>query len=167
MNLSYYQISIPVYSRMLGNLLPIIDKAIAFSAANNIDEGVLLQTRLYPSMLPLIKQFQIATDQAKGSIARLTGIDAPRFADDETSFVQLKARIESTLAYLKGIPADALNDVAGKQVILPWMPEKPLEGEFYLVHYALPNVYFHVTTTYAILRHIGLPLGKTDYLGGV
>ncbi|SMC21104.1 hypothetical protein SAMN02745857_01121 [Andreprevotia lacus DSM 23236] len=165
MSLSHHQIALPTYIRMLGNLSAFIDKALEFCSAGKIDETVLLQTRLYPNMLPLVKQFQIATDQAKGSIARLSGIAAPKFADDETTFAQLKARIATTLDYLNGIPADALGEVKGKEVVLPWMQDHPLEGEFYLLHFAIPNVYFHVSTTYAILRHVGVPLGKNDFIG--
>ncbi|WP_035054781.1 DUF1993 domain-containing protein [Andreprevotia chitinilytica] len=167
MSPSYYQISVPSFIRMLGNLSTILDKAVAYAAERKIDESVLLQSRLFPDMYPLVKQVQIATDQSKGSIGRLTGIAPPKFPDDETTFAQLQARIATTIGYLKGIPAEALDDTAAKQITLPWMPDRPLDGAPYLLHMAIPNVYFHVTTAYAILRHNGVPLGKPDFIGEI
>ncbi|MBM3116440.1 DUF1993 domain-containing protein [Jeongeupia naejangsanensis] len=167
MSLSYFQLSVPVYVRMLGNLSHLLDRAAGYCSELQIDESVLLQSRLFPNMYPLLKQVQIATDQAKGSIGRLSGITPPKFDDTETSIAELRERIGSVLAYLETIPADALDGTAGKTVTMPWMPDHPMQGEFYLLNFALPNVYFHVTTAYNILRHNGVPLGKMDYIGEI
>ncbi|AOY00937.1 DUF1993 family protein [Jeongeupia sp. USM3] len=167
MSPSYFQLSVPVYVRMLGNLSHLLDKALAYCSELQIDEAVLLQSRLFPNMYPLLKQVQIATDQAKGSIGRLSGITPPKFDDSETGFAELRERINATLSYLESVPADALDDTAGKTVTMPWMPDHPMQGEFYLLNFALPNVYFHITTAYNILRHNGVPLGKSDFIGEI
>ncbi|WP_432723149.1 DUF1993 domain-containing protein [Jeongeupia wiesaeckerbachi] len=167
MSLSYFQLSVPVYVRLLGNLSHLLDRAADYCSELQIDETVLLQSRLFPNMHPLLKQVQIATDQAKGSIGRLSGITPPKFDDGETSIAELRERIGAVLAYLETIPADALDDTAGKTITLPWMADHPMRGEFYLLNFALPNVYFHLTTTYNILRHNGVPLGKMDFIGEV
>ncbi|BCL76809.1 hypothetical protein JHS3_25450 [Jeongeupia sp. HS-3] len=167
MSLSYFQLSVPVYIRMLGNLSHLLDKASAYCSEHNIDEAVLLQSRIFPTMYPLVKQVQIATDQAKGSIGRLSGITPPKLDDDETSFGQLRERIGAVLSYLETIPPDALDETASKTITMPWMPDNPMQGEFYLVNFAVPNVYFHITTVYNILRHNGVPIGKTDYIGEI
>ncbi|GLS02996.1 hypothetical protein GCM10007860_01390 [Chitiniphilus shinanonensis] len=167
MSLSYYQVSIPVFVRMLGNLSALLDKAAAFCADRNVDESVLLNARLAPDMFPLVKQVQIATDQAKGVGPRLAGLEPLKLDDKETRIDELKERIATAVSYLNTIAPSALDDAADKIITMPWMPDHPMRGDFYLLHFVLPNVYFHVTTAYAILRHNGVALGKTDYIGGI
>ncbi|TJZ77517.1 DUF1993 domain-containing protein [Chitiniphilus eburneus] len=167
MSLSYYQVSVPAFIRMLGNLSVLLDKAAAFCADRGIEESVLLNSRLAPDMFPLVKQVQIATDQAKGVGARLAGLDALKLPDSETRIDELKERIATVVAYLNTIAPTSLDDAASKAVTLPWMPDHPMPGDFYLLHFVLPNVYFHVTTAYDILRHNGVTLGKADYIGAI
>jgi hypothetical protein len=160
--------SVPIFVKMLGNLSYFLDKAAAFAEARKIDPAVLLGSRLYPDMLPLTRQVQIACDTAKFAMARLTGLEAPKFEDHETTIEQLKERIAKTVDYLKSVPADAFAGSETREVTVPRRDRDPLkfEGEAYLKHYALPNFFFHVTTGYAILRHNGVELGKADFLSG-
>lgn len=168
MAISMHSASVPIFVKMLGNLSYFLDKAAAFAEAKKIDPSVLLGARLYPDMLPLTRQIQIACDSAKFGVARLTGLEAPKFEDNETTLAQLKDRIAKTIDYLKSVPADAFAGSETREVSVPRRDRDPLkfEGEAYLKHYALPNFFFHVTTAYAILRHNGVELGKTDYLAG-
>lgn len=166
MSISMYSASVPVYAHTLANLERILDKAESSAALRKFDPAVLLGTRLAPDMLPLTKQIQIACDAAKLSVARLAGIDAPKFEDNEASIGDLKARIRKTLEFLKGVPAEKVDGSEKREVRVPRRDgEMKFDGETYLKHYALPNFFFHVTTTYALLRHNGVELGKADYLG--
>lgn len=168
MSLSMYQASIPVFVRMFGNLSAILDKAAAYAEAKKIDPAVLLNARLAPDMHPLIRQVQIASDSAKGCAARLAGVDIPSYADTESSFAELQARIQKTLDFLKGFSAAQIDGSEGREVVLKFPgAELKFSGQDYLLHFVLPNFYFHLTTAYAILRHNGLAIGKMDYLGGV
>lgn len=167
MSLSYHQLSIPSFVRMLGNLSALLDKAVAFCSERKIDESVLLSARLAPDMFPLVKQVQIATDQAKGVAVRLAGMAPLKFDDTETRIDELKVRIEQTISYLQTIPEHALDNAPNQTVVMPWMPDHPMQGDFYLQHFVIPNVYFHVSTAYAILRHNGVQIGKSDYIGQV
>lgn len=168
MSFSMYQASIPVFVRMFGNLSAILDKAVAFAEAKKIDPAVLINARLAVDMLPLSKQIQIASDAAKGAGARLTGSEVPSFADTETTFPELQARIARTVAFLQGLDAAQFEGCEAREIVLKLAAgEVALKGDAYLLHFVLPNFYFHVTTAYAILRHNGLDLGKTDYLGTV
>lgn len=167
MSISYHQATAVVFERMLVNLSHCIDLGLAFAESKKIDESVLFQARLAPDMYPLSKQIQIATDMAKFCVSRLTGTEAPKFADDETNFAQLKQRIATTIAFMQSVPASAYADAASKEIRLPWMPDTPMTGEFYALHFAVPNVYFHITTAYAILRHNGVNLGKKDFIGAI
>ncbi|WP_313512544.1 DUF1993 family protein [Pseudomonas sp.] len=168
MSFSMYQASIPVFVRMFGNLSAILDKAAAFAEAKKIDPAVLISARLAVDMLPLSKQIQIASDAAKGAGARLTGSEVPSFADTETTFPELQARIARTVAFLQGLDAAQFDGCETREIVLKLAAgEVALKGDAYLLHFVLPNFYFHVTTAYAILRHNGLDLGKTDYLGTV
>ena len=130
---------------------------------------MLLQSRLSPDMLPLTRQVQIATDAAKACVARLGGVDNPRMADDETSFEQLHDRIARTLAFFDTVPAAQIDGSEERAITVPLGPERTLtfSGQNYLLHWAIPNFCFHVTTAYAILRHEGVELGKRDFLGDV
>jgi uncharacterized protein len=166
MAITMYQASIPPLTRVLNNLADILEKGAAHAEAKKIDPTVLINSRLYPDMLPLAKQIQIASDVARRGAARLAGLEAPKMEDDETTFPELIARLKKTVAYLETFTPTQLDGSEGKSISLP-VGDKTmtLEGLPYLVSFILPNVYFHVSTAYNILRHCGVELGKLDYLG--
>ena len=155
------------FSKMLGNLVAILNEAEKYAGEKKFDVAVLLQARLAPDQFNLIKQVQIACDTAKLGAARLAGTekDAPVQADTEATLGEIKARIESTVAYLKGFTAQSFAGAAERRITQPRWNGKSLSGEEFLVQHVIPNFYFHVTTTYAILRHNGVPVGKRNYLG--
>lgn len=166
MSLSMYHASVPGFLRMLGNLSAILHKAEAYAAERKIEPGVLVNARLAPDMLPLVRQVQIATDGVKGCGARLAGIEIPSYADTESTFAELQERIAKTQAFLQGIDAAQFEGCEGKEITLKFPGvEMKFAGRDYLLGFVLPNFYFHVTTAYAILRHNGLQIGKMDYLG--
>jgi uncharacterized protein len=166
MPMSMYQASVPAFLQMLNALSTILDKAEAFAAERKIDPAVLLGYRLAPDMFALARQVQIATDQAKGCCARLAGAEVPKYADDETTFADLRARIARTIEFVQGFePGDIDGSEERAIAITAGSRELRFQGQQYLVSFVLPNFYFHVTTAYAILRHCGLPIGKRDYLG--
>jgi uncharacterized protein len=166
MSLSMHSASVPIFVRMLGNLTQWLDKAEAHAAAKKFEPEVLLASRLAPDMLPLPRQIQIACDTAKFAAARLAGIDAPKFDDSESTFAELKARVRKTVDFVQSVPAGLFEGSDNRDVTLP-RRDGPLvlKGEAYLQHFVLPNFFFHVTTTYALLRHNGVELGKSDFLG--
>ncbi len=161
--------STPVLTTALNALSAVLDKGEAFAAAKKIDSAVLLQTRLAPDMFALTRQVQIACDLAKNGMARLAGVEAPRYEDTETTLAQLKERIAHTIAFISTLSASAINDSADRAVVFPMGPTRKgeMKGSDYLSSYVLPNVYFHITTAYAILRHCGADVGKMDYLGAI
>ncbi len=168
MSLSMYQASIPVFIRMLSNLSAILDKAVAQAEAKKIDPSVLLKSRLAPDMLPFTFQIQTATDSAKGCAARLAGIEIPSFADIETTFPELKARIEKTVEFLKSVKPEQIDGSEERNVTLKLRTgEMHFKGQSYLLGFVLPNFFFHVTTAYALLRHHGIDIGKQDYIGAI
>lgn len=166
MTISMHRASVPVYVHMLEALSGVLDKAAAFAAAKKIDPSVLLQARLAPDMFALIRQVQIACDFAKGPAARLAGIEVPKWDDNEASFDQLKARIARTLEYVKGFSTSQIDGSESREIEITvgGQPMK-FKGVDYLLGFAMPNFYFHVTTAYAILRHNGVEIGKRDYMG--
>ena len=166
MQISMYKATIPPFIRMLTNLIAILEKAKAHAEARKIDPAVLLASRLFPDMYPLLKQVQIATDNAKGAGARLAGMDPPVFADTETTFPELDQRLRKTVAFLQTLTPEQIDGSEERQIKLVF-PSMTLEfkGMDYLLDYAQPNVYFHITTAYAILRHNGVEIGKKEYLG--
>jgi hypothetical protein len=167
MSLSMYQASIPVFIRMLGNLSTIIDKAAAHAETKKIDPAVLIKDRLAPDMLPFSFQIQTASDVAKGCAARLGGIEAPSFADTESTFPELKARIAKTIDFLQSVKAAQIDGSEERNVTLKLrVGELQFTGQGYLLGFVLPNFFFHLTTAYNILRHNGVELGKQDFLGG-
>jgi hypothetical protein len=168
MSISMYTASVPVFTRTLGNMLKWLDKAEAHAQARKFDPAVYLTLRLAPDMLPLPAQIRIAADAAKACAARLAGVDAPVFEDDETTLAQLRERIQKTLAYLETMTAKAIDGSEEREIVIPARNREPrrFKGEFYLKHWALPNFFFHATTLYALLRHNGVDIGKTDFLGG-
>jgi hypothetical protein len=165
MSNSMYAMSVETFIPMLGNLSALLDKAAAFAETKKIDPAVLLQSRLAPDMLPLTRQVQIACDAAKNSVPRLAGQDPIKIEDNEKTIDELKARVAKTIDYLKTFDEAALNGSETRDIKIP-ARDRTLEfsGLNYLRRFALPNFFFHVTTTYAILRHNGVELGKRDYL---
>jgi hypothetical protein len=147
----------------------VLDKADAFAAAKKIDAAVLLGSRLAPDMFALARQVQAATDLAKNGAARLAGLEPPRYEDNETTIAELKARVAKTVAFLKSLDAAAIDASADRELTFPLGPTNKghMKGDDYLNHFVLPNVYFHLTAAYAILRHSGVELGKRDYLGAI
>lgn len=166
MSLSMYQASIPPFVRMLGNLSAILHKAEAYAAERKIEPDVLLNARLAPDMYPLVRQVQIATDGVKGCAARLAGLEVPSYADTESSFAEVQARIGKTQAFLQSVTAAQVDGSESRPVTLKFPgAELHFSGQDYLLNFVLPNFYFHLTTAYAILRHNGLDIGKMDFLG--
>lgn len=168
MTISMYQASVPVFVRSLGNLSAILDKAAAHAEANKVDPAVLLATRLYPDMFPLSRQIQIATDMAKGAAARLAGVERPVHEDNETTFAEMQARIEKTLEFIRSIEPEQIDGSEERTITLTLRGnDVQFAGQPYLLHFVLPNLFFHTTTAYAILRHCGVALGKPDFIGGI
>jgi hypothetical protein len=168
MSISMHSMSVPVFVRMLENLLRWLEKAEAHATAKKFDIDVLMTARLAPDMLPFSAQVGIATDSAKLCVARLTGADAPKFADDETRVEQLKERVRRTLEFLRSVPAARFEGSETRDVTIPLRTGSiVLKGEIFLKHFSLPNFFFHVTTTYDLLRHNGVELGKMDFLGAL
>ena len=168
MAFSISRASIPVFEIGLNALSANLDKAAAFATAKKIDSAVLVNARLAPDMFPLSRQIQIATDQAKNGSARLAGVEAPKYEDNETTIDQLKARITKTLAYIKTLDARQIDGAADREINFPVGPNKgQMKGGDYLNHFVLPNFYFHITTAYDILRHCGVEVGKRDFLGSI
>jgi hypothetical protein len=166
MSLSMYQASVPVFVRMLDNLTKILDLAVQYAEEKKIDHSVLINARLAPDMYPLTRQVQIATDMAKGCAARLAGLEVPVYEDNETTFPELQARIAKTLAFIQSVSAEQIDGSEERTVILKLRgKEVSFKGQPYLLHFVLPNFYFHITIAYAILRHNGLAIGKMDYIG--
>lgn len=166
MPITMYQASVPVFVRMLGNLTAILDKAAAHAAARKIDDAVLLGARLYPDMFPLSRQVQLATDFARGTAARLAGLEPPSAEDKEQTFVELSARVDGTLAYLRTLPAAQIDGSETREITRTIRGvTRTFNGQDYLLRYALPNFYFHLSTAYGILRHNGVEIGKTDFIG--
>lgn len=166
MTLSMYQASIPVFLHGLENLRGILHKAQAHAAMKKIEPSVLLASRLFPDMHPLTRQVQVVSDTAKFCASRLAGIEPPKFPDVETTFEELEARIDKTIAFLKEVAPSQIDGSEERAITLTF-PSGSMEmkGMAYLLNFAVPNFYFHVTTAYAILRHNGVEIGKFDYLG--
>lgn len=167
MKITVQALSVDVFANSLGNLSAILEKGLAHATARKFDPGVLVGSRLAPDMLPLSRQVQIASDLAKNSVARLAGLEPPRFEDTEKTIEELRARIARTIDYLKGVPASAFEGAEDRDLKVPAGPEKFLDfkGLDFLQRWAIPNVFFHITTAYAILRHNGVELGKRDFIG--
>jgi len=166
MSSSLYAESVPVFVHYLNNLKRILQKAAAHAVQHRIDETALLGARLFPDMLALTRQVQIACDGAKGAAARLTGSEIPVHPDTEASFAELVARIDKTLAFIEGLGAGAFEGSGEREIVLTLRAgPRSFTAPDFLRLWALPNFYFHITTAYGLLRHNGVPLGKMDYLG--
>jgi len=168
MTVSMFSASVPVYTQFLTSLSNVLKKGAAFAEAKKIDPSVLINARIAPDMFALARQVQIATDHAKGSLARLAGVEPPKFEDTEATFEELEARIQKTLAYVKTFKPEQIDGTEGKEIVLTFGTQKfPFNGQTYLIQFALPNFYFHATMAYAILRENGVEVGKRDFMGGV
>jgi uncharacterized protein len=168
MALSMYQASIPTFIHALNNLIGIMEKGLAYAEAKKIEPSVLLNSRLFPDMLPLTRQIHIATDGVKGCAARLAGQTPPVFEDNETTFPEVIARLRKTIDYLQTFNATQIDGSEDKEITLKiGVHEMKFAGQAYLLGFVVPNFYFHVATAYNILRHNGVEIGKLDYLGKI
>ena len=166
MQISMHQASAPRFANMLRNLSALIEKADAHCAAKKIDPAAITTFRLYPDMFPFTRQVQIACDTAKGAVARLAGVEIPKHEDVEQTFAELKSRIAKTLDFVESVAAAKIDGSEDKEIVLPMRSgERRFKGLQYLLGFAYPNFYFHVTTAYDILRHNGVEIGKTDFIG--
>jgi hypothetical protein len=166
MSLSMYQASVPVFTRALGNLAEVLKKGEAHAKAKGVSDEVLLQTRLLPDMFSLLRQVQTATDMAKGGVARLAGVEPMKIEDNETTLAQLYARIERVIGYLNSFKPEQIDGSETRPIVLKMRSgEMHFEGQAYLLTFVTPNVYFHCTTAYDILRQIGTDIGKMDFIG--
>jgi hypothetical protein len=166
MSISMYQASAPRFANALSNLSAILAKAKAHAEAKKIDEQVLTSSRLFPDMFALARQVQIACDSAKGAVARLAGVEIPKHEDTEKTFDELRERIAKTLAFIASVKAAQVDGSEDKEIVLKLQgKDVPFKGMQYLLGFAWPNFYFHVTTAYAILRHNGVEVGKRDFIG--
>ena len=168
MTISMYQASVPRIVNMLTNLDHLLDKALVHIESKKWNEAALTQFRLYPDMLPMTRQVQIACDTAKGVVARLAEVDIPAYEDNEVSFADLKQRIAKTMAFINGFGPAQIDGTEDKEITFPAGPGKTrtMKGQDYLTGWMLPNMYFLITTAYTILRHNGVEVGKIDYLLG-
>ena len=167
MQISMYESLIPVANRVLANLSAILDKGAAFAEAKKVEQNVLTGARLAPDMFPLSRQVQIACDMVKGAAARLGGVEVPKHEDTETTFAELKARVAKVQAFINSVPAANFSGSEDKAITLNTRRgDQHFNGLDYLRYFVLPNFYFHVTAAYAILRHNGVELGKSDFIGG-
>lgn len=164
--ISMYQASVPTLIRILSNLSGVLDQARAFVAAGNCTESALMDDRLIADMYPFSKQVQIACDKARSLVARLAGLEVPRYEDNEQTLVELQQRIARTIEFLRSVPADRINGTEDDDIVLP-VTGKPTcyKGLQLLLGHSMPNVYFHTVTAYNILRKNGVPVGKRDFLG--
>ena len=166
MSISMYQASVPRFVNILGNLSNILDKTQAHIDAKKITDATLTGYRLFPDMLPMTVQVQIACDSAKGVVARLAGIDAPVFEDNEKTIADLKARVAKTITFIQTVTAAQIDGTEDKAIVTKrGDKETHYKGMQFLLGHAIPNFYFHISTTYLILRHNGVEIGKRDYLG--
>ena len=168
MSITLSSASLPVFKRFLANLRFILTKAQADVSARGYDEQALVQFRLAPDMLPFKTQICIACDAAKLCASRIGGLEAPKYENTENTLAELIGRIDRTAQWLNTVPAEALDGQQSKEITLPMGKDRTrtMSAEAYLKTWALPNMFFHITTAYAILRHNGVVLGKSDYLVG-
>ena len=166
MSLSMHQASVTAFTKSLLNLKAMLEKAKAHALEHKVEESVFVNARLYPDMLPLSSQVQIATDIARSTTARLAGVEPPSYEDNEKTLDDLTARIQRTVDYMAGLDVGAFENAATREITRPVRGQPhTFTGTNYFLQFAVPNVYFHVATAYGILRHNGVPLGKADFLG--
>jgi uncharacterized protein len=169
MKINVQAVTVDMFAHSLNALSNLLEKGLAHAGTKKFDPSVLVNARLAPDMFPLSRQVQIACDLAKNSVARLAGQEPPRFEDNEKTIEELRARIARTIDYLKSVPATAFEGAEDRDIKVPAGPEKFLDfkGLAFVQRWAIPNVFFHITAAYAILRHNGVDVGKRDFLGGV
>ena len=166
MTISMYQASVPRFVNILGNLSNILDKTQAHIDAKKLSDTSLTAFRLFPDMLPLSTQVQVACDTAKGVVSRLAGVEIPAFEDNETTIAELKARVAKTIAFIQTITPAQIDGTEDKDIVTKrGDKETHYKGMQFLLGHAIPNFYFHITTAYAMLRHNGVEIGKRDFLG--
>jgi uncharacterized protein len=167
MPVSMYTVSVPIFMQHLNGLAGVIDKAAAHAAARKINEADMLNMRLAPDMFPLVRQIRAATDHACSAAGRLSGKELPKFANDETTFAQLKDRIGKTIEFLKGVKAGEVDGTEEKDISItfPNGNTRQFKGMGLLLGNSLPNFFFHTTTAYDIIRQCGVEIGKRDFMG--
>ena len=167
MKITVPAVTVDLFANSLSSLSVLLEKGLAHTTARKFDPSVLVNARLAPDMFPLARQVQIACDLAKNSVARLAAIEPPRFEDNEKTIEELRARVARTIDYLKGVPASAFEGAEDRDIRVPAGPDKFLDfkGLDFIQRWAIPNVFFHITTAYAILRHNGVDIGKRDFIG--
>ncbi|MEI7720083.1 MAG: DUF1993 domain-containing protein [bacterium] len=158
-----YDYTMPTFIKLLGGLKGVLAKA----TEHRLDEGKLLQDRLAPDMFPLVKQVQVATDQAKGASARLSGMEAPKFEDTEATVAELQARIDKTIEFIQSVPQSAFAGAGERQITISYFPGKFMTGFDYARDYAIPNFFFHISMAYALVRKNDVPVGKADFMNGL
>ena len=165
--MNLYDVSVPVYVKMLENLAGILEKSKVWAAEQGKTDEAMLQAKLAPDMFPLVRQIQIASDNAKSISARLAGEEPPKMADEEATFPEAIERVQKTIAYLKTLDSVKFEDAESRHIPFPYVPDTYLLGQEALLESYLPNFFFHVTTAYDILRNQGVPLGKSDFIGAL
>ncbi len=165
--MSLYTVAVPMTVRSLKNLKAILGKVKSFAEEKKIEEGVLLQSRLAIDQFPFVRQVQIVCDNAKGTAARLAGVEVPKTEDTEATIAELEARIDATIEFVSSLTEEQFEGSEERRVSIYFMPGKYMLGFDYVTELALPNFYFHLTTAYSILRHVGMDLGKTDFIGNI
>lgn len=163
----YYEFSVPIFKKGLKSLEHLLDVAATYATTYEGGEAALLEVRLAPDMFPFARQIQIAADNAKGSVARLAGVEVPAFPDTEATIAELKERVVKTVAFLDTLTEEQFADAATRRIELPYFAGKHFIGAEYLKQYALPNFFFHLTTAYSVLRMAGAPVGKGDFMHGL
>ena len=168
MKITIQAATVDIFANSLNSLSALLEKGLANAAARKFEPSVLFNARLAPDMFPLSRQVQIACDLAKNSVSRLAALEPPRFEDNEKTLEELRTRIARTIDYMKGIPASAFEGSEDRDLKVPAGPDKFLDfkGLDFVQRWAIPNVFFHITTAYAILRHNGVDIGKRDFIGG-
>lgn len=167
MHISLYNATVPVLARSLNNLTVWLEKAEQYAAEKGFPAEQFLGERLVVDQFPFVRQVQIASDNAKGLVARLAGMEPPKMEDTEVSIVELKERIAKTVRFIESIEPEQIDGQEERMIAMPYMPGKQLSGLDYAVSYALPNFFFHYTTAYSILRKNGVPVGKVDFIGSL
>jgi len=165
--MSMYEQTVPQFIRLLGQVQRWLDKAQAYAEQKKFDPEVFMSTRLAPDQFPLVRQIQILTDLIKGGCSRIAGVTPPVYEDKETTLAEIRARVDKTIAYLQTLKREQFQGAEERNITLPFIPGKYMTGTEHLVEFVLPNVYFHATTAYAILRANGVDLGKMDFLGDI
>jgi hypothetical protein len=162
-----YTYTVPVFIKHLGGLKNILEKAAAFIVEKGLNEKELLASVLYTDMFNFTKQVQVACDTAKGAVARLAGVEIPKYEDTETTIAELMARVDKTIVFIQSVPESLFADATARKVTLPYFKDKYMTGFDYAREYAVPNFLFHVVTAYGLVRHAGVPIGKADYMNGM